>query len=304
MESLAAPDRGVVLNNLENIVIEKPRRAWLAGLLSFLTIGLGQLYAGKPKKALSLYFIGQGLFGSLVLAGILILPMPSLILCSLLVALSFYIYNIIDAVLVAKASKEYKLKRYNRWYIYLLFWILAAFVAQPIVTTAIKSNLVQAFKIPSGSMQPTIYIGDYILAKTKLFINNNISHGDIVIFKWPKDPSKNFIMRAIALGGDEIKIVDKKVYINGLIINEPYVINEDQNILRTGDYKLRDNFGPVKVPDDSLFVLGDNRDRSNDSRFWGFVRKESIVGRASSIYWSWDKSEMSVRWGRLGKAIK
>lgn len=110
----------------------------------------------------------------------------------------------------------------KRLYSYLLFWILAAFVMQPIVTTAIKANLVQAFKIPSGSMQPTIYVGDYILAKTKLFIKNNINHGDIVIFKWPKDPSKNFIMRAIALGGDEIKIVDKKVYINGSIINEPY----------------------------------------------------------------------------------
>ena len=102
-------------------------------------------------------------------------------------------------------------------------------------------------------MLPTIYVGDYILVKTKLFIKNNINHGDIVIFKWPKDPSKNFIMRAIALGGDEIKIVNKKVYINDTIINEPYVINEDQNILITGDYKLRDNFGPVKVPDDSIF---------------------------------------------------
>jgi signal peptidase I len=295
---------GVVFNNLETMVIEKPRKVWLAGLLSFLTIGLGQLYAGKPKKALFLYFIGQGLIGAVVLAVIVILPLPIFILCSLLVALSLYIYNIIDAVLVAKASKGYNLKRYNRWYFYLLFWILAAFVVQPIVTTAIKANLVQAFKIPSGSMLPTIYVGDYILAKTKLFTKNNINRGDIVIFKWPKDKSKNFIMRAIALGGDKIKIVNKKVYINGLILNEPYVINEDQNILLTGEYKLRDNYGPVKVPEDSIFVLGDNRDRSNDSRFWGFVQKSSIVGCASSIYWSWDKSERSVRWKRLGKAIR
>jgi signal peptidase I len=294
----------VVLNNSENFVIEKPRKAWLAGLLSFLTIGLGQLYAGKLKRALFLYFIVQGLIGAIVLAVLVILPMPILILCSILIALSFFLYNIIDAVLVAKRAKEYQLKLYNRWYFYLLFWILATFVVQPIVTTSVKPNLVQAFKIPSGSMLPTIYVGDYILAKTNFFIKNNINHGDIIIFEWPKDKSKNFIMRAIALGGDEIKIVDKKVYINGSAIDEPYVIHEDPNVYLTGDYKLRDNFGPVRVPDDSIFVLGDNRDRSNDSRFWGFVKQSSIIGRACSIYWSWDKSEMSIRWDRLGKTIK
>ena len=282
---------------------EKPRKAWLAGLLSFLTIGLGHFYNGKLRKGLFLYFACQGLIGATILGIIIYFPKPIFIFCSLLIGLAFYIYNIIDAVLEAKRTKSYQLKPYNKWYFYLLSWILAAFVVQPIVTTTVKANLIQAFKIPSGSMLPTIHVGDYILAKTKLFIKNNINRGDIVIFKWPKNPSKNFIMRAIALGGDEIKIVDKKVYINGLILNEPYVINEDQNILLTGDYKLRDNFGPVKVPNNSIFVLGDNRDRSNDSRFWGFVLESSLIGRASSIYWSWDKSEMSVRWKRLGKTI-
>ncbi|MFW9845848.1 MAG: signal peptidase I [Candidatus Thorarchaeota archaeon] len=283
---------------------EKPRKAWLAGLLSFLMIGLGRIYNGKLRKGFLLYFAGQGLIGAIVISIIIYFPKPIFILFSLLIALIFLIYTIIDAVLAAKRTKEYKLRPYNRWYFYLLFWILAAFVIQPTVTNKVKSNLIQAFRIPSGSMLPTIFVGDYILAKTKLFIKNNLHRGDIVIFKWPKDPSKNFIMRAIALGGDEIKIVDKKVYINGLTLNEPYVINEDQNILLTGDYKFRDNFGPVKVPDDCIFVLGDNRDRSNDSRFWGFVQKSSIVGRASSIYWSYDNSEKSVRWERLGKYIK
>jgi len=285
-------------------VTEKPRKAWLAGLLSFLTIGLGQFYAGKPKKAFFLYFIGQSLIGAVVLIAIIYCPVPIIFLCSLLIALAFFIFNIIDAVLAARKSVEYQLKPYNRWYFYLLLWIFAAFIVQPIVTTTVKTNLVQAFKIPSGSMMPTIHVGDYILAKTRFFIKNEINHGDIVIFEWPKDSSKNFIMRAIALGGDEIKIVDKKVYINGSIINEPYVINEDTNTYSTGDFKLRDNFGPVKVPESSVFVLGDNRDRSNDSRFWGFVKKSSIIGRASTIYWSWDKSEMSVRWDRLGKRIE
>ena len=282
---------------------EKPRNAWLAGLLSFLTIGLGQFYVGKPKKAFFLYFIGQALIGAIFLTALIIFPMPILILCSLLVALSFFIYNIIDAVFAAKKSKEYQLKLYNRWYFYLLLWIFAAFIVQPIVTTTVKTNLIQAFKVPSGSMLPTIYVGDYILAKTKLFTKNKINHGDIVIFKWPKDSSKNFIMRAIALGGDEIKIIDKKVYINGSIITEPYVINEDPNTYLTGDYKLRDNFGPVKVPDNRIFVLGDNRDRSNDSRFWGFVPEKYLIGKAFGIWMSWDPVHHRVRWHRIGKGV-
>jgi signal peptidase I len=284
--------------------MEKPRKAWLAGLLSFFTIGLGQLYVGNPKKALFLYFFGQGLIGAIVLAVIIINPKPGVLFFgSLFFAVSFYIYNIIDAIKLAKISKEYRLKRYNRWYLYFFFWVLAVFFVQPTVAAAIKCNLVQAFKIPSGSMLPTIYVGDYILAETKLFIKGDINHGDIVIFNWPEDPSKVFIMRAIALGGDQIEIIDKRVYINEEFIQEPYVIHNDPRILK-GSIGDRDNLGPIIIPDGSIFVLGDNRDESNDSRFWGYVRKENVIGRAISIYWSWDKSKKSVRWARLGNTIK
>jgi signal peptidase I len=286
-------------------VVVKPRKPWIAGILNFLSIGLGHVYVGKIKKALFLYFIAQGILIGIVLTLIVLYPRPVILGGAIVAGLLFFIYCIMDSIALAKKSGEYQLRPYNRWYFYLLFWIFASFLIQPITTMAIETHIIQAFKIPSGAMNPTIYIGDYILAKTKLLINDDVKHGDILIFKWPKEPTKNFIMRAVAIGGDEIKIIDKKLYLNSKYIEEPYVINQDPNIMNEtyGTYAKRDNFGPVKVPDDCIFVLGDNRDWSNDSRFWGFVKKANIIGRANSIYWSWDKFKMRVRWERLGKKI-
>jgi signal peptidase I len=126
--------------------------------------------------------------------------------------------------------------------------------------------------------------------------------GDIIVFIYPEDRSKDFIKRTVGLPGDTIEIKDKKVFINGLLWNDANGTHVDLLVI-PGAVQPRDNFGPVTVPEDSYFVMGDNRDESYDSRFWGFVRQQDILGKALIIYWSWDSQGHSLRWKRVGKII-
>jgi signal peptidase I len=175
----------------------------------------------------------------------------------------------------------------------------------------IRTFVVQAFKIPSGSMIPTLLIGDHILVNKFTYGIKNPFTGedwlemgdpqrhDIVVFKFPQNPSQDFIKRVVGVGGDRIEIIDKRVYVNGGLFIEPHAVNDKPETLPSA----RDNFGPVTVPPHSLFVMGDNRDNSHDSRFWGFVDLKAIKGKAFLLYWSWDREDFSVRWGRLGNVI-
>ncbi len=196
-----------------------------------------------------------------------------------------------------------------------------ALVIAVILALIIRAFVIQAFKIPSGSMENTLLVGDYILVNkfiygVKLpFTDITVvpikdpKRGDIIVFKFPKDPSKDYIKRVIAVGGDKLEIRDKKVYVNDEVQSSDFAKFVDPRIL-SGPTKFgqidssRDNLGPIQIPDDKLFVMGDNRDSSNDSRFWGFVDKSAVRGRAIIIYWSWDKHKKSkVRWSRLGDLI-
>ncbi|MCD6257073.1 signal peptidase I [Candidatus Aerophobetes bacterium] len=145
----------------------------------------------------------------------------------------------------------------------------------------IRSFIVETFWIPSGSMEPTLMVGDRIMAYKIFYGINKVKRGDIIIFKFPLDPKKDFVKRVIGLPGDTIEIRKKEVYVNKKRLIEPYAVHSDN--WDTGF--PRDEYGPVKVPPDSLFVLGDNRDSSEDSRYWGYVPKENIIGKAFLIYW-------------------
>ena len=201
--------------------------------------------------------------------------------------------------------------------------ILIALVA----ALVLRAFVVQAFKIPSGSMIPTLAIGDHILV-------NKLSYGirlpdlnwlpfagcvdlargsrvmqwgipersDVIVFVFPKDRCKDFIKRVAGIPGDEVTIRSKKVYINGELVDDAHAHFEDQE-MTLGANHVRDNFGPVKVPDGYVFVMGDNRDRSFDSRFWGFVPIDDVRGRAFIKYWSWDSENSSLRWWRIGGLI-
>jgi len=162
----------------------------------------------------------------------------------------------------------------------------------------IRTFIVQAFKIPSGSMEPTLLIGDHILVNKFIygikipFIRKTIvpisapERGDVIVFIYPVDKSKDFIKRVIGLPGDEIKIVDRAIHINGNLYDDRSGVYVDQ-VKKFGNPEQKSLFGPIVVPKNHFFVMGDNRDHSYDSRYWGFVPSKSIKGKAFMIYWSW-----------------
>jgi signal peptidase I len=190
-------------------------------------------------------------------------------------------------------------------------WEFAKAVVMAIILAfAIRSTVVQAYKIPSGSMIPTLLIGDHLLANKfiygeklpfmhkKILVFRNPERGDIVIFPCPVEPDKNFIKRVVAVEGDVIEERNKDLFVNGKPVSEPYVQHTD--MLMSAQ---RDNFGPFVVPHNKVFVMGDNRDRSYDSRYWGYVDINDIKGEAFLIYWSWNSQKDFPRFQRIGHLI-
>ncbi|CAN2041750.1 signal peptidase I [Candidatus Magnetomoraceae bacterium gMMP-15] len=192
---------------------------------------------------------------------------------------------------------------------------IEAIVIAVILALFIRTFIVQAFKIPSGSMKPTLQIGDHILVNKFIygvkipFSNKTIipvstpEREDIVVFKFPQDPGKDFIKRTIGLPGDVVEIKNKKVYINNKLFKDGHAFYTDLYSI-PGNLQPRDNYGPITVPKNSIFVMGDNRDHSFDSRFWGFVDMDALKGEAFIIYWSWDKENFGVRWKRIGMPLE
>ena len=192
---------------------------------------------------------------------------------------------------------------------------IEAILVAIVLALFIRTFVIQAFKIPSGSMKETLLIGDHILVnkfiygvkvpflQTTIVPVKNPKHGDIVVFKFPEDPSKDFIKRVVGVAGDVVEVRDKQVYVNSKLLNHDFGIHTDSYIF-PASVQPRDNFGPVVVPPHSLFVMGDNRDQSYDSRFWGFVDLKAVKGKALMIYWSWDKENFGVRWNRIGHLLE
>jgi len=191
---------------------------------------------------------------------------------------------------------------------------IEAFVVAIVLALIIRTFVVQAFKIPSGSMEDTLLVGDHILVNKfiygeripytdiRLFDIRHPKRGEVVVFIYPKDESKDFIKRVVGVEGDTILIKEKKLYINDELVDDPYVFHKDNAII-PAHVQPRDYFGPVVVPKDQLFVMGDNRDRSADSRFWGFVPLSKVKGKAFLIYWSWGGFMRDIKWNRIGRLI-
>jgi len=189
-----------------------------------------------------------------------------------------------------------------------------AIVIAVVIAFFIRTFIIQAFKIPSGSMKPTLQIGDHLLVtkfiygvkipiirKTLIPISDP-KRGDIVVFIYPEDRSKDFVKRVIGVAGDTIEIKDKKIFLNSMSYKDNFGVYSDDMII-PGAAQPRDNFGPVTVPPGHIFVMGDNRDQSYDSRFWGFVDQRDVLGKAFIIYWSWNNDDISVRWSRIGRLL-
>jgi len=175
----------------------------------------------------------------------------------------------------------------------------------------IRSFIVQAFKIPSGSMIPTLLVGDHILVNKfifgpqipftniRLFSFQKPKRGEVVVFLEPTERKKDFIKRVIGLPGETIQVINRQVYING----EPLQDEDFAYYASSRFVRGLDNFGPIKVPENCYFMMGDNRENSSDSRVWGPVPFELMKGTAFLIYWSWNGPDRNVRWSRIGDII-
>ncbi|OYD17586.1 signal peptidase I [candidate division WOR-3 bacterium JGI_Cruoil_03_44_89] len=223
-------------------------------------------------------------------------------------------------------------KKKSNWLLDLLYIVVAVLF--------IRAYVIQAYKIPTGSMEDTLLIGDFLFA-TKFnfglqvpFQNKMVfkwsrpKRGEIIIFKYPLE-HKDFVKRCVAIAGDTVEIRNKVLYVNGERVDEPYVVHkdrrmfpplevndlkryqklwEDDNFLNAGGY-VRDNFGPVEVPEGTVFLMGDNRDNSYDSRYWGPLPYDNLRGRPFMIHWSWEKGipmyklMRKIRWDRIGMIV-
>tara|TARA_B100000446_G_scaffold166238_1_gene169275 strand:+ start:2559 stop:3254 length:696 start_codon:yes stop_codon:yes gene_type:complete len=176
-------------------------------------------------------------------------------------------------------------------------------VVAVILALFIRTFVVQAFKIPTGSMEQNLLIGDHLLvnkfvfsptatdAERGLLPVTSINRGDVIVFKYPEDPERDFIKRVIGLPGDVVEVRHKRVYIDGRPLDEPYVYYLRPPSAAASPFgvaDLREQYGPVTVPPSEYFVMGDNRDNSQDSRYWGFLPRDLVKGRALIIYWSYE----------------
>ena len=172
-----------------------------------------------------------------------------------------------------------------------------------VLAIVIKTSIVEAYKIPSSSMEDTLLVGDFLIANKFIYgaqiplfgwrlpALDDPEQGDVIIFKWPGDGVTNYIKRCIAVEGQKVEIVDKVLYIDGVEFTNPEMskFTDDRIRPRPGvKDNSRDNWGPYVVPNDCYFMMGDNRDNSYDSRFWGPVKRDLILGEAMVIHWSWE----------------
>ena len=186
-----------------------------------------------------------------------------------------------------------------------------------ILALFVRTWAVQAFKIPTGSMENNLLIGDHLLVNKFVFAPTlagperalmpmrSIHRGDIVVFKYPDEPDRDFIKRVIGLPGETVELRNKKVYVNGQPLDEPYVhfLEPAHNAQEVTSFDVRERYGPVMVPERHYFMMGDNRDNSQDSRYWGFMPQEYVKGKALFVYFSFGDGPggmfRNIRWGRL-----
>ena len=178
-----------------------------------------------------------------------------------------------------------------------------AIIIALVLALVIRTFIVQAFKIPSGSMLPSLQIGDHILVSKFIFHFTSPKRGDVIVFKYPKDEGRDFIKRVIGLPGEKIEIKGKTVLVNDRPLEEPYAVHMDP-ALQDESFSPRDFYGPIIIPPGKYFMMGDNRDHSMDSRFWGFLDRGKIKGKAFLIYWSWDSDKFRPRLVRIGKIVR
>jgi signal peptidase I len=190
-----------------------------------------------------------------------------------------------------------------------------------ILALFIRTFVVQAFKIPTGSMEENLLIGDHLLVNKFVFGPTtsrlerallpvaDVKRGDVIVFKYPEEPERDFIKRVIGLPGETLEVRDKKVFVNGTALDEPYAhylqpVASPSEFHEVTSFDVRDRYGPVTVPPNQFFMMGDNRDNSQDSRYWGFLPRENIKGKSLVIYWSYEADREDYQDEGAGATLK
>jgi len=305
--------------------VNSERKPWRAVGLSLLLPGLGHLYAGKPGIALTRFLIvlvaGFVATALVVTFPIGTLSLPVAVGVLMIVAVSVYA----DAYRTAKKTgADFEPRGYNRWYVYLGL-ILLSWIASDASTTVFRRLVGRSLRVISVSMAPTLLAGDWVFV-SKLGRSTTLEeHGLIVVFTRPDEPDLLSISRVVGVAGDTLQMDGGTLYRNGLRIDEPYARrvgidgNEPSAEMREwqlGYYVGKDaesyrpsplDWGPLVVPDDAYFMMGDTRDRSYDSRFFGFVPVDGLIGRLRLVYYSYDPNHYrplpyltAIRWKRIG----
>ena len=305
------------------------RKPWGGALLSLVTPGLGHLYAGAPRAAVVVFVLCAAALAASIAAGLLVPwpPFNTLIMAAGCVAVP--VAAAVSAYRLARRSPEdYRLRRYNRWYVYVAVALVAAYGLAPLLTALQRRYVAQAFRMPSVSMQPTILAGDFVFVRRFAGVPEHLGRRDIVVYESLTDPGVSIVKRIVGLPGDTLQMARRTLVVNGRPQLEPYTQHvdsladpSDTTMLwqrgfvaglsdATAYHPSRDTWGPIVVPPDGFFVLGDNRDNSYDSRYWGFVPRQRIRGRLARIYFSYDPASRralpfltAIRWGRIGQPV-
>ncbi len=262
-------------------------------MLSFLVPGLGQLYNGRLPKGILFFCVGC-----------VIDIIPSLhdwamdfrgFLLMLTLPLFFRLVVAAEAFWQARQLGEITLKKYTKWYVYVTA-VTVAILLGILGGDMIGTRGLNPIYVTADSMMPGLEVQDRIMVNYLQYLKESPKRGDIVVFIPPGNGSNYFIKRVVGLPGEQVSIKDKKVMINGKPITDPYSVHLIDRVLPAAEGP-RDNMGPIEIQEGRFFVMGDNRDYSNDSRFFGPVPAEKIVGKGLYIFWAKDRS-------RIGKSLQ
>ncbi len=307
----------------------RARRPWIAAALSLLQPGLGHLYAGRPGLALVPSVLGVLLVASMYLGALLVRLVPLNVVLPLLLIPVLYIAVPIHAARIAKRTgSNYVLRPYNRWYVYAGFYVVLGILVIPAILEVVRERVVQAFRIPSGSMEPTIQVGDFLYVVKWPVEQRRPSRGGLVVFESVEEPGLNVVTRVVGMPGDTLAMTAGRLVRNGQLLDEPYAVHVDARrsedpvqrrkmkewqseylLQRVPDYAPDlQSWGPLVVPPDSFFGMGDNRDAAYDCRYYGFIPFTHVIGRPSVVYFSLDTrapgSLLSrIRWQRIGHRL-
>jgi len=196
--------------------------------------------------------------------------------------LAFTVYCVVDAVLIAKKNRSnYTPAKYNRWFLYVSYLVIAWIVFEACASFIVNPYLIETYYMPTGSMEPTMLVGDWSLVNKHIYRTSEPERGDLVVFKYPRDPKVPYVKRLIGLPGEKVEIIGRTLYINGESLPEKCTQHIDPG-------STNDHYGPYLVPADKYFVIGDNRDNSQDSRFWGYVPRDNMLGKVFMVAWSFE----------------